>query len=493
MVSSPWSTWSLVSTSKIITDSRFRFTRLWTVQELILASNATIYCSSVAISLDHIYQATAEYDEFIEYDDETTTRRRYNKFYRKLFDIAFVRFVEMANMKQSLQHELDDEKTVSIVQLRLHLQKRFASVDLDQIYSLFGLLDGAQSRSQLLLVDYSLAAPNVYTDVTRRHIHAFTSLLPLSIAGIKNHYPETPSWAIDWTVLQSESVKFDSPAWTELEFRFKAASGLPAKDVVFDGNSMHLIGVYVDEIVETVVAGPDRFFQRDFLSPEMRQRIDEKTHGMMKDSRTLAMRKKMDEKYPGTRSDWKDAWFRTLRCDSIHDRSPGNPGTLRRTTTAESLLISTLYHQGALALSFPKPSPRFFDAQSEDQYHLGPLNHSTWLKAPPSGNKTTYEPFDFTRITWNLEKGVAEQVVKISNGRTLFLTKKGYLGIANSGQVGNKIYIVVNGRRPLILQQQQEVDTYRNVADCYLHGFMDGEHNKKLLKEQGGLKTLKIV
>jgi hypothetical protein len=445
------------------------------------------------LSLEHIYQATAEYDAFMEWDGEPTTRRKHNKFYQKLFDVGFVRFVEMANMKQSLQSDSNDEKTISIVQLRLHLQKRFASVDLDQVYSLFGLLDGAQSRGQLPPADYDLATSIVYTDISLRHIRAFASLLPLSISGMKNRYPNTPSWAIDWTVLQSETVGFDSPAWTELELRFQASSGLQTKEVDFDGDVMYLSGVYVDEIIETIMPGPDRFFQRDFLSLGMNQEIEKFNSDEKKISfKHLAMNKKMDEKYPGTRLDWKDAWFRTLRCDCLHDRSPGNPGTLRRTTTSESNLISSLYHYGGISLSFPKPGPRFYRS-NQTKIYMGPLKHLTWVKEAPDDKKFKLEPFDPTQLTWNLEKGVAEQILKTSTGRTLFLTKRGYLGIANNCQAGNMVFIVANGRRPLVLQQQEEVDTYRNVADCYLHGFMDGKHNKRLLKEQGGLKTLKIV
>jgi hypothetical protein len=110
----------------------------------------------------------------------------------------------------------------------------------------------------------------------------------------------------------------------------------------------------------------------------------------------------------------------------------------------------------------------------------------------------------------NLALALQAQAKGVLNGRTLFLTKGGHLGVAHKCVPGDEIYIVRGGRTPVVLRELQEtpddaeergterskVDPdvgsefkggrqYRVVTDCYLHGFMDGEHNHKFSKEKG--------
>lgn len=57
-----------------------------------------------------------------------------------------------------------------------------------------------------------------------------------------------------------------------------------------------------------------------------------------------------------------------------------------------------------------------------------------------------------------------------------FRTGSGHIGVAHkSVEVGDEIVFFCGGRVPLLLRQTQGKDTYEYVAECYVHGFMDGE------------------
>lgn len=61
--------------------------------------------------------------------------------------------------------------------------------------------------------------------------------------------------------------------------------------------------------------------------------------------------------------------------------------------------------------------------------------------------------------------------------KTFFGSEKGHIGLAGDiAQVGDEIVFLCGAEVPFLLRRSEEdPETYRFVAECYVHGFMDGE------------------
>ncbi|KAH8732591.1 hypothetical protein GQ44DRAFT_697855 [Phaeosphaeriaceae sp. PMI808] len=71
-------------------------------------------------------------------------------------------------------------------------------------------------------------------------------------------------------------------------------------------------------------------------------------------------------------------------------------------------------------------------------------------------------------------------LIRALSGRKLFMTTKGYMGLAPEGcEVGDKVTILLGGTTPFMLRPLMSKFSfgqhYALVGDCYVHGCMDGE------------------
>ncbi|KAG4436671.1 hypothetical protein IFR05_007850 [Cadophora sp. M221] len=75
----------------------------------------------------------------------------------------------------------------------------------------------------------------------------------------------------------------------------------------------------------------------------------------------------------------------------------------------------------------------------------------------------------------------ASALTGVSSGRTLFATKKGYLGLGSSAmELGDVVAVFAGGRTPFVLRKNPLMAsgkkcTYKLVVDAYIHGLMSGE------------------
>lgn len=67
-------------------------------------------------------------------------------------------------------------------------------------------------------------------------------------------------------------------------------------------------------------------------------------------------------------------------------------------------------------------------------------------------------------------------MVRIGSSRNLIVTKDGLLGMAaDIVQPGDAIVLLLGSTAPSVLRPLNELGHYMYIADCYLHGYMDGE------------------
>ena len=74
------------------------------------------------------------------------------------------------------------------------------------------------------------------------------------------------------------------------------------------------------------------------------------------------------------------------------------------------------------------------------------------------------------------EEQYAEFAEKTLQGRSFFLSAKGYLGIGpDDMEKGDVVAILYGARTPFVLRQTQDQSASSLLGDCYVHGIMAGE------------------
>lgn len=284
-----------------------RFDRLWVVQEVVLAPTVTVLMGPVALPLDTIVQAREAHLQHKQWP-------YYGGFHHAaseaLLETAILPFVDTARLRN---HIRDRAASLTLAELRLQLSRRAATVDLDQVFSLLGLTaflrnagetptiqDGVEMRAP----DYTSTPEDIYKSITQRHLQERLDLLPLSISSHKEAHPETPSWTVDWTVLQGASLGFNQLLWTRGYTLFQADRRMTVSQRDFQwsqkekGLELQLHGRFVDRI--TISTPFATLFNNDnaFL---------------------LAMRRHEPElPYPGAEiTTWSNAWLRCITADSV--------------------------------------------------------------------------------------------------------------------------------------------------------------------------------
>jgi hypothetical protein len=342
--------------------------------------------------------------------------------------------------------------------------------------------------------NYDQPPQDLYTAISRQHLSSQKSLLALSLSSHANTYPSTPSWAIDWTVLQSDSLKFNYQLWLKINPLFRADRALETKQPYFNhaNTTLFLKGYLVDEVVTAI-----QFGSVSSVNDHIADIMSKLEPG---------------GPYPGKeQTTWADAWFRTIIADSV--RCP----EVRNLSSPQAALhrMSDDEHEEGFKLRgkfilqtqnpwLPKVDRKEF-APGESNEGKGLWGKYLWYETIPP-----HAP-DQNRLA-NFARAIRAQAQHITYHRTFFLTRNGYIGIANKCKPSDEIYIASCGNMPIVLEkvvgafkerwnavEQTGSDKiienhhFRVVGDCYLHGFMDGEHNERLLRECGRLSLLAIV
>lgn len=67
-------------------------------------------------------------------------------------------------------------------------------------------------------------------------------------------------------------------------------------------------------------------------------------------------------------------------------------------------------------------------------------------------------------------------LISMRMSRTMIVTESGRLGMASENvRIGDVITMLLGGEAPVVLRPMNEYGHYTFVAECYVHGFMDGE------------------
>ncbi|KAK2748256.1 heterokaryon incompatibility protein [Colletotrichum kahawae] len=172
------------------------FERMWTLQELLLATHATILCGEQVIAWDTFCQSLELMEATFSLSSKGV-RNFVNCFYAysDFQDTSGGTNGQTIQRGQSEVAERNEEgKLSSLVQ---HARIRHATNPKDKIFGLFGI--SQRLRQPFPNPDYTQSVARVYTEATMAIIRHENTLWPLDNVWSGNRQSGLPSWVPDWS------------------------------------------------------------------------------------------------------------------------------------------------------------------------------------------------------------------------------------------------------------------------------------------------------
>ncbi|KAI3318848.1 HET-domain-containing protein, partial [Xylariaceae sp. AK1471] len=417
------------------------WTRIWTVQEAVLAKQMIYHRGEVHISSNDLIAMAKSYRahvntigccEALKLPDHGAASHR---------DVSTV----TDNILQLRRFQLSVRKA-NFDEVAFLFRHRQATDPRDKVYGLLAISRGVKESS----IDYHFSKAKVYELAARDSISHNNNLDILShvLHGQIVHvgrssdwlvrWPEnTPSWVPDWTAeydeahIDIELIRYRA----SFLHHYNACGILTCKSTNGDADGkLHLSAVCCDTI-ETI--------SNDFLFRPFMDEID-----IIRDWRkTAGMEKDPGKAYVGGDT-VSEAFWRTL-CLDIHTRAgPSEDETrlIKRAGTEERNAYLTYWYLRLSGSRTARVSRR--DVGSIERVHV-----------------------------------FSDHVFQAIARRKFFISRKGYMGLAPLGvEPGDCICVFAGGRTPFIVRavQQNPVQltsrfVCRLLGDSYVHGLMDGE------------------
>jgi hypothetical protein len=391
------------------------WSRIWTVQEVVLAKQATVVVGSVSAPWELFYGFYRSYTNHLPpgacCHDSTTW-----KMTRDLWDeIVLMRFTIWSfyackTEPRALQPHVALWKNLWLFRHKAATDPR------DKVYALLGLLHVGQQ--QWMLPDYSMSIPETFSRCTEALIKSDNNLHAL--IGPRLNQTGLPTWVMDFLPnLSSGGVLFFQNTFKRItsSVLFNACR-MQALRYSFRSGKLSLYGFAIDKVKDTAMAMGEGCEAEIF-------REWENLSGSNTEHPASA--------YPMgcTRA---DAYWRTMIRDTIRDYQDGEE--IRRAKPTDE----------ASYLRFR----RWITDQSDTD----------------AVGDTDYE--NFRRSFF-----IATQ------HQHFFTTCKGYIGLGDMPQRNDEIWILHGGNVPFMLRpypkNSENAGSYALVGDCYVHGIMDGE------------------
>jgi hypothetical protein len=395
------------------------FSRVWVIQESVLASSATVYIgvyelSWVAIGKTAIWASGALFNT--DFDQVRLCTR----------NAAFI--FTYFRRRGSHLYPLAD---------LLNFTSGFSATQpVDQIYALLGIVD-----DQGIVVDYSLPIARVYTQVAR---HLLQRQPDLEVLSMVHHtvsgdgsIEEFPSWVPRWHerdeypgIIFNQSPKSDAyAAASSVSIQFSPDGPedlISIKGLVFDDVKK------CGPVIEDFDIGPDCFETNDIFQS-----------GEIIDPFLLP-----DAKKYRTDEERKMALLKTLTAGLNVEFEPAQ---------SDPDYISSAQVFFDIFFGNPRKSKR-----PQRKSVLQTIRRSKELGFIPD-----FEENDLVRKYY-------DAVVNACSMHRLFVTKEGYIGLGPSSmRCDDVVAILFGGKVPLVLRKEGR--QWNLVGECYLHGVMSGE------------------
>ncbi|KAI5924212.1 heterokaryon incompatibility protein-domain-containing protein [Camillea tinctor] len=444
------------------------FQRLWVIQEITLAPRVRLYFGSVSVPLEVMIKA---HRNFPPGNMDTFFRGNINGMdfgMSIFFEVGFRKLLDLILDLVRFRESINDHKP-PLLELCFTFKDRQATLAHDRVYALLGLADSD------IQVDYTKDVVSIYDELSRETILGTKQLMILSFAPYFRHEPTDnafPSWAVDFTKWQYDFMdKEGIQLWSRQLRNFNADGGVQYSASILSSSSsssLQVSGKRFDTIKKT-----SRPMAQDQLEPFVKCNIDmpdtppfvlpPEKYGLYPDILKSHPSVDPDQPYVGGGT-WGNAWWRTI----CRDHCWGS----QRDQRASDHHIETVAI--VAKIDFYRATQQQPDVDLSEMLDAVSRNVST---------------VPFERTHGYLRPWVNNTVQRNLKDRRLFVTEKGYLGVAlETISEGDAVYILPGSRVPIILRHSEAAFTV--VSDAYVHGIMDGE---AMPKDSEAIEQLEIV
>lgn len=433
------------------------WSRIWVVQELVLATRADVYYHNVVSSWDLYVHAARNYNTHRGTccKDHYKWLPPYNirmleAFMRAVLEIETLRYQWQSSVRKS--NTSGEDAQIYLRQLLWRFRNRVSSEPRDQIYALLSLVTSWGDQRHMY-VDYRVDLSTLYQVTAQRIMNADKSLLVLAgVTSKQEGHRSLPSWVPDWTTRPSSF--FESERLQRISL-FDACNGEKMKVPVWvvDQSFLGLLGRNVDRIIDVseVMVYDAKSLNKslDTFDSWYKFVVD---GGAMTDLYRTGPETRM-EAY------WKTLCMDTVRKNGDPDNALAQGHHYKRCSPGYIQYSTDMWMDAELR---PKAAPEVSD-------HHKPTNTS-------DGNTDRQSP-DYIEVDFS--------ICSATMNRRLFTTQHGFLGLGPAEtECGDFVFIFAGGHTPFLLREAQyrivsgtkPSQTFGLVGDCYVHGVMDGEY-----------------
>ena len=448
--------------------------RAWTIQEILLASQAVIVTGRYAIDWEKFCTAI-DYGLAIGIWNPVNLGLIVNPIVVPYVSMHALRLRRRSSQMSSPDNSSPAATARAFLELLVHCRFRDARDPRDKINCLLGLVPGNQSNDSgktLLGIepDYALSVRDAFCKATRQLILQSGNLDVLG-ACLSTTNMDLPSWVPDWTIRDHapRPMMHDAlgpPRHTHATGGDRITSSSPR--FITNGDTLVLSGHEVTSVAA--------------VAPILRRLIsDVPKFEPLKLGDTLASRlallpivlSRLGTLYSmlacivphlGVFTDWEEF---------ARDVPPTNPQPLPPGPGEESDPLAIYWQTlstGALAPEGRAATARLFYAW---RANLKPISRLHRWQIDRVSRPLAF--VGYINCTWQRYAEFA-QFLEMAYERRLGRGANGFLALLPAGaEIGDRIVFVKGGRVPLVVRPGKTEGTYNFVGEAYVHGIMDGE------------------
>ncbi|KAL7625002.1 hypothetical protein AAE478_004216 [Parahypoxylon ruwenzoriense] len=413
------------------------FTRVWVVQEIAVSSSVQIFCGPNSISWDDLATAVSMANE-LGPRDYGEAHFYYMRSFTRFASMSYTRSMFQANNKLDWLRLLAEHKNCSATNAK------------DKVYALLGLADPVEVTTVLGIV------PNYRKEYTAVEAFTDTAVSILKVSGNLDllSIPRSstsglselclPTWVPDWS---RPSMAYALPPISSI-WSFAATGESSSHPVFRDASRLGLLGYVFDEVGWITHGSGDKPAPHLFRFDLWFSEFAETMRFVTKNVRA-----------------WKN-WRHEmgLRCAEHYVNGESIPRVFWRTFTGGRSFENENDEVQAYREWEEFIGNRKGPSGVLDRTFIWMIYVSVWIVARELS----------IRVLGAERPTVKDDFVSMSYGRSMFVSKDGYIGLGPSGiHVGDCLAFLEGGRAPYVLRRRDIY--YELVGDCYIHGVMQGE------------------
>ena len=420
------------------------FTRCWTLQEIGLAKNAKLAYGMAEIPFEAFFRVVQRLT-FRSGFAEPSKVEKFHKFISEAF-----MFNEFEIQKHSIGYK-NLMKCTTFLDVLCEVRGRHATDLRDCVYAYIGhptataLLEAYPSWMR---PDYTKDPMLVHLDFARAYLTHTNDLRILSCVDHGDTLalpermprPSGQSWAPIWTPSTLHSIFGMGPS----SFYYHASFGLPNYPPRLESDGVFVHGVHVD----TVKA----------CSPILRSRDFDHEAWMMKQHNGLKTVTDMIRTEAAS-SPYEDA---QLALSFVLVAGMCNGSGIQEGHNLVQHILNFVNYTEHFKTDYPSIQLSRDETRSE---HVSEAMEQIYLSVSEEireGNNTVFPQY-------------LVSVIAACDGRRVFITTKGYIGIGPAAmQAKDECYVLCEGRVPFLLRPTG-YETSQFIGEVYVHGLMKGE------------------